>query len=82
MNAPVKPQTANVIVADASQVSSAEFMRAVFPRPSLSPTEELCARLWDAAKREDREEIRRIHEQIEALKPAELQRQNRGGWRA
>lgn len=58
-----------ITIADASKVSAADFLRHVRPTPQPSELHLLCIKLWEAATKGDRAEIRRIHEQIAGLQP-------------
>jgi hypothetical protein len=59
--------TGRIIIADASKVSPAEFLRYVLGEPRVDPLHKLCADLWDAAGRGDRAECQRLREEIKAL---------------
>ena len=72
-----------ITIADASKVSAADFLRHVRPTPQPSELHLLCIKLWDAATKGDRAEIRRIHEQIAGLRPIvdlEARRRKDGRW--
>lgn len=54
-----------IILADASKVSAADFVRMFAPRKSKLTL--LCEQLWQAAVDGDREQCRRIHVEIAGL---------------
>lgn len=60
-----------IIAARADRVSAAEFAALFAPRPS--PLRQLVGQLWEAARRNDREEIARLHKEIADLSLVEVE---------